>query len=840
MKRKFITWGIAAALIMSILGIMLLIPENKSSRFGIESGSVVFSEDGLDISDFVLGTQGFAAAENENFTLLLDGNANIILRHKESGKEWRAASENAVDPSKLSSLDISYYYENGKTELYSSDSAVDKKQVYITQIENGVKIEYIFGDMQEDFVFPQQISKERMEELLSEMSDEDAEYIGRRYTLYQIGLAEDADKDYLLNEYPRLAEEDLYILTDMPNQSVKVKTDEIFRSIGYTYEERDRDNSGAEENSQNPKAFRVAVEYTLTDTGFKAYINFEDALFYNDYPLTEIDLLPNFSAFSPGDSGYYMLPSGSGGLVYADNMANEQEINYFLPIYGQNSTVTRQLDSSDTVCCFPVYGQYKNGSAFLCILEKGEEQAELHLSRTASGMTLSPVWETIDNGVHQMQSKADTTMFASDVAVDEISAEYVMIPEAEEATAYSEMARIYRERLISEGVLGEKNSKEDPSLLVSVISSIEYSDLAAGIIPVKREYVMTGFSQTEEIAETLAKSIGAENLKVLLSGWNSNGLNAQKPGSMNISKAAGGDKGFKAMLQSLKSIGVEAFLNLEFVMVQPDRLFGYFPISSSARALNNSVVKLSVLDPVYCSWQETDKQLVAPDKYVNIWEKYGKNIPDSGIGVSQLTSLLCGNYANSELFTRSDTIESITSILSDMTESRSVLGNGGNLYALKYLSYVDSLSTGTDGQSFYEYDIPFVQMVIHGYVAYCGTESDRAVSEKSLLSLIETGSDLRRTVTANKFEKIHLTDFSTISGTCFEDQKQSIESEYERLKSALYGLADKVITEHLRINNEVVKVTYENGTCIYINYGKNDFNADGIIIPSEDFVRIDA
>lgn len=840
MKRKLISLVVVAALILAMVGVILLLPDGGEVYYGIKSGSVTFSEEGTDISDLVLGGAGYTAAKNDNFTLLLDKNANPVIIHSKSGREWRAAPADSADASKLSALDIAYYYDNGRTVLHSSDSAVAKDQVRITQLENGVRVEYIFGDMQEDFVFPEQISEERMNQLLEKMSEEDAEYIGRRYTLYKLELAEGANRDFLLSQYPRLAEENLYILTDMPNQNIKRRTDEIFRSIGYTAEDRDRDNSGAGGEQVFPRAFRAAVDYTLTNSGFKASVDFNDVLFYSDYPLTELALLPNFGAFSPDESGYCLLPSGSGALVYADGMASAQEISYSLPVYGQNSTVTRQMDTTESVCTLPVFGQYKGGSGFLCILEDGAEQAELRLMRSADGMTLSPVYETIDNGVHQMQQKADTLMFASECAVERVTAEYVLFPQLAADSAYSEMANYYRGYLEDTGVLNGKVDSDDPSVLASVVSSLEYDDLLAGLIPVKREYALTTFSQAEDIITELSEEIGGENLKVLLSGWNKNGLNAQKPGSVKVSGAAGGRRDLEQLLEAADKNGVDAFVNLEFVMTEPEKLFAYFPVSNSARALNNSVANLSVLDPIYCSWQETGRQLVSPLKYEQLWESYSSKADFKGIGVSQLSSMLCGDYANGSAYTRGETLKTVTDILSSMKSEHSILGSGGNLYALPYLSYVDGLSTSSDGQSFFDCDVPFVQMVLHGHVRYCAEDINSALSEKELLQLIESGSDLRCTLTANEFDRIYETDFSMLHSTRYETVGADVIIRYEKLSEALGGLADKLMTGHRRISDDVVCVTYENGTDIYINYGDKDFNIDGLTVPAEDFIRVDS
>lgn len=98
--------------------------------------------------------------------------------------------------------------------LYSLSDAVEKGQFKVSSTdEKGYAWEYVFGEISEDFVFPEQISETRMKEYLKKMSAEDADYIGRRYTLYSVELTEGANREYLLSQYPRLKDENLYVLT---------------------------------------------------------------------------------------------------------------------------------------------------------------------------------------------------------------------------------------------------------------------------------------------------------------------------------------------------------------------------------------------------------------------------------------------------------------------------------------------------------------------------------------------------------------------------------------------------------------------------------------------------
>lgn len=846
MKRRLMKWGISAAVVAAVVALLLCLPSGKTLNYGLTEGKITFSESSEDITDQVISGSSYVAAQNANFALELTGSADIVVRSLKTGRVWKAVPDDAAAQGSryASSLNLIYYAKNAQTTLYSQEHCVDKEQVRVFSAGGqGVDVEYIFGDMEPDYVYPEQISQTRMEELFTRMDGESVEYLQRRYTLYSLDTAEGATRDYLLSEYPRLAEENLYILTDAPNKNVKKRTDEIFRSVGYTEEDRLADTAGQEAVHENPRTFKVRVQYRLTDTGFTASVNMKEASFYRDYPLTNIELLPNFDSFTAGETGYMVIPSGSGALVRVDGESQAGEQAVSLPVYGQNIALTSKLDTSPAVCTLPVFGQYKNGSGFLCVVEDGAQQAEFRVNKSASYSGIYPAFMTIDTGIYQMATKTDTSLFASDLALDTLSVEYVLLTETTEQTAYSDMANLYRQRLENQGVLNAAVERDSPQLLAEVINSIPYWKQAAGLVPVIREYPMTTFAQTGDMAAELSESLGTGNVTLLLNGWNKKGLNCQLPGSTKISSAAGGEKAYADLLDRLKQQNTGLYTNWEFTTAWTSRLNGYFPLSSSARALNNSIVNLFLIGSPYGTWMETSYQLVSSKQFETLWEKYRTQaVQAGGISVSQLASTLYGDYGAGTTVTRQDTMKSIQNILQSMKDSgAAVMGTGGNLYTLPYLSYIDQLPATSSQNNLFDEDIPFVQMVLHGHIAYSGGAMNKESDpDKALLQRIETGSDLRYTLTANPFDELYQNTFDELYNSNYAQNKERITEQYAVLRQALNGLADQAMVAHESLGEQVKVTTYADGTRIYVNYGSSDYRDGDNLVRAGSYLRIDA
>ena len=842
MKRKIITWCTVFAIIAGFVGMSFLLSHNNSVNYGIPSGIIGFTQSTDDITEFVMGTQGYKVAENERYILELDGSANPVVKDKQSSEVWKAVPDDNGGNNKYSSALILNYFSDNSTKitLYSSEGSVDKNQAKVFSTESGVKVEYCFGEMTNDYIYPQTITEERMNKFVEKMSEADSDYLLRRYTLYELDKLEGQDREYLLGKYPALKENNLYVATDMTTKLMQRKSDEIFKKAGYTVQDMEMDNGNQVADKVNPQTFKVGVEYVLTDEGFKVSVDTKDCQFYKDYPLVDINVLPYFDSFSNNENGYFILPSGSGALMRV--ASNEKEALLSLPVYGNNIALTEELESFEEKCTFPIFGQYKNTKGYLCIIDEGCQQAEIIADRNGISSAVSVNYALIDSHSYTMSSSNPVELFASDESDDKFSAEYVLFSDIEESTAYSNMAVYYRNRLINDNILTKKTNDSEPALLAEFINAINYDTLALGFIPVNLEFTATSFEEATTIAKEIKDSAGSENLQLLFTGWNKKGLNRQKLGNIDFSKKVGGIKGFNAMLSEMKKYGIEAYLDTNFSITESFAGDGFSKTSQAARGINNSIVKLSLKDVLTNKYLESDYTLISPKKYSKLGQDYLKSkvFDECGMGVSCLTSVLYGDYSHNELFNREDSAEEIVNVLQSAKEKDvNILGDTGNLYSLPFISLINNLSAVSSNDNKYYRDIPFVQIVLHGCVDYV-TESLNGSEniQKDILKLIETGSGLHYTLTANEYEKLFETEYAHIYNTNYTYLKDEINNSYKMLNEALHGLGDKAIIKHSYMTDDVVCVEYEDGTLIYVNYSTNDYLINDIKVSAMGYCRV--
>ena len=113
------------------------------------------------------------------------------------------------------------------------------------------------------------------------------------------------------------------------------------------------------------------------------------------------------------------------------------------------------------------------------------------------------------------------------------------------------------------------------------------------------------------------------------------------------------------------------------------------------------------------------------------------------------------------------------------------------------------------------------------YSDYVNFEADKT---EFFLQLVESGVYPSFYLTHENSSALIYTNSSDLFSTQFDIYKD-IVIEYD---AALRAIAEQVegafIIDHVRMDNGVTKVTYDNGVVIYVNYSENSAAVDGITI----------
>ena len=72
--------------------------------------------------------------------------------------------------------------------------------------------------------------------------------------------------------------------------------------------------------------------------------------------------------------------------------------------------------------------------------------------------------------------------------------------------------------------------------------------------------------------------------------------------------------------------------------------------------------------------------------------------------------------------------------------------------------------------------------------------------------------------------------------TQYRQWMTEIETAYARYNDFWHKVSGGRILEHALLGENLRRVTYDNGVSVYVNYGAQEAEADGVTIPARDFV----
>ena len=384
---------------------------------------------------------------------------------------------------------------------------------------------------------------------------------------------------------------------------------------------------------------------------------------------------------------------------------------------------------------------------------------------------------------------------------------YVMLSDGAAATAvgsdftyasYTGMATYYRNYLEKNGAITPMlEAEEDLPLYIEAFGSMEVMKRIL-TFPVTVSIPLTTFEDVTTMYDTLAdaknvllkkaeeydalakKAAEAENLTLeatykdkadsyralsekvynitninfKLTGFSNGGMYYTYPTKIKWEKSCGGKAGFKSLLDDVKE-RQDKGLNFN---VYPEFDFQYINNTAPFDGISNKGNVSKMVDNRYASKQELNSILgefepifamvISPDALDNLYTKFLKKYSKydiTNISVSTLGSDLNSNFNSKNPINREESSSYIVSLLDRMVNENdmSVMMSRGNIYAVKYADHIIDISTDSSHFAYSSYTIPFIGMVLHGYVNYAGAALNYSGSpDYDILRAIENGASM--------------------------------------------------------------------------------------------------
>ena len=804
------------------------------------------------------------AAENDSLILYVDEEeTDIAVYVKKTGAFFYS---NPVDADTdtfasayqkrqlKSQIYVRYFNENvQEASMDNYSNCIQDGQFEIEYTDDGMKITYSMGEGLAKLLLPTVISVERLESYAAQLDSSKSKKLLRNYTKYDLSTMKEADKKEKLESYPGLENHSIYVLKTSTKDYVKEDLSAYIQEAGYTWDDYEFDliDNGYETENTKPW-FTVPLSYRLEGENLIAEVDPAEVEYNEEgYYLVDIELLPYFGAARAGESGYLFIPDGSGALINYDNKATTA---YTAKVYGQDvtmnvlSTSQSQIDQSVTVK-MPVFGAKTGDSAWYAIIEDGDGYADLTASvsgRINSYNNVYAGFQFLEYGVCSLGSMVGSNSFQM-YSAEKFNGTYKLrygFLSGDKAD-YSGMAEGYRNYLIEKGALSSRLTGNGIPFYAEYIGAIDRSATFLGI-KYRSVTPVTTYAQAGEITDKLISG-GVSNINVIYSGWANDGLHGTAYTKIKpVSKLKKGGTTQEEFIKNMTAKSTDTFFTAEFQRVYYDVMGdGYTLLGSAPKYFDRSSVKEATYYLSNGMVDSNDKIcLIRPSLAMKVTEQLKKKFSktaDIGFDVGTISWMLYTDQQSENYTDRQDAKEYNTAAVKSLNEAFGgrILIDNANAYMIPFAADVINAPFDSNRNRIVDEVVPFYEMVLHGYVDYAGDCLNMTDDyNTTLLKSIESGSGLYFKWIYEDNSILKETDFDSLYSVNYEAWLDKAVSDYKRADAVLGSLRGQTITKHEIISDKVVRVTYEKGTQILVNYSRADAVVDGQAVSAGSFAVV--
>lgn len=604
-----------------------------------------------------------------------------------------------------------------------------------------------------------------------------------------------------------------------------------------------------------PPVFQIGMRFVLTDKGLQTTIlnnsireglgkdyteNGKRTKYSHDLKIANMDVLPYITSNSSDTSkGQIVIPDGSGAIIsFNSPKAALGYTAYSKKIYGLDKSFTfeqTQESHFNKDLMFGMYGflDQTEEKGILAIADKGASQTSIYANfkrSTATSKNIAYFTALLRESETVFVGSAKTAFlkWASEKSNTDFSYIYQFMAKKDFVDnngeiQYVTLANLYRDYLIEKYDLYLKDTTDYNVLALNFLGAFEKREVSLGFAH-NVDYALTTFEQAQQIVTDLQEN-GAEEFAVAYKAWTRDSMEPRATNNVKVSKVLGNSKGIKSFKQFLEENEIEfypeirvtsnkgydySFGNLKYTAKSVGSTYAHHrEYDLATRRVNNTVDPITMLSPVY---------------YVDYLKGFVKDYNKLGMQsafLSDIGNVKVGDYSRSRITYAEKGMGYQTAALESASNNlSSIMMSSPFDYALKYVDFAVDVPLESTLLGYYDYTIPFYQLVVAGLFDYAGPAVNYD-SEKDpnwyLLKALETGSNLQFMLSANDPKILLNTDYTMFYNTYYANWKNEIIRMNDIINEI--GIHDVAyLNSHKILRDNVYEVGYSNGIKIVINY----------------------
>ncbi|MCI8332043.1 MAG: hypothetical protein HFE78_04395 [Clostridiales bacterium] len=435
--------------------------------------------------------------------------------------------------------------------------------------------------------------------------------------------------------------------------------------------------------------------------------------------------------------------------------------------------------------------------------------------------------------------------------------------------SYMGMAKAYQDYLVQkEGLtpLTKEDTASDIPLYIESFGALD-TDGTFLSFPVTVKRALTTFDDLKTMYAALEEE-GITNVNFKLTGFTNGGMRPTSPYHVKFVDKVGGNSGFKDFVSYAAEKNIGVYPDFDFSYVAKTGWFDGFDMKKQAiKTIDSRYTQKREYSAIYQTFEDTGLIGVSPSAMKDVYENFTKEYAKLGataLSVGTLGSDLNSDFNRKNPHDRADAQMQVENLLTQVQEDySSIMLDGGNAYTLKYADHILNMPLESSRYAKSSQSIPFMSLVLHGYVQYAGSPTNMASDSRyEMLKMIETGANpyfilsyqnlsyLKEDKTLNKYYSVSfdiwkddLIETYTTMNDLFGDLQTERIVNHEFLSGVRVHTAEESAAASSEKQFEtdagtIVRVTYSNGARFYINYNNFDVTTeDGAVISADSYVR---
>ena len=551
-----------------------------------------------------------------------------------------------------------------------------------------------------------------------------------------------------------------------------------------------------------------------------------------EYRLMSLSVLPFFGAAGREETGYALLPDGSGSLMYFNNGKLTAD-EYAMPVYGRDQALNLLMKPADSHAVqYPVYGMKSGDKAYLAVISRGAAQATIRAAVNGQGTSYAHAYsqftlrasDSFVLGEETGNPQTAALYQEEDIAIDGVEVQFRFLQA--EAADYSGMAAVYRQYLQETYGIKEHTVAGTP-LYLDIHGAVMKKKSILGI-PFEVEEQLSDLADIQALAQQLYAD-GVSALEINLKSWSRDALSGKVDGSLKPSGKLGGSGELQAL---------SAYLGKQGGTLYPELGIQLFNRSGNGVSRFSDVTKSMSNAPAFiASYYESTRlrnkniprqSMLAGGKLPELLSRIAGRADTLGLMAFSFPALYVYSDFGDPLVSRSGYAAALSTALEKLGDRALLMDNPPDFLLGKAAGIVN-LPVESSGKDLTDESVPFVQLALSGLLPYAVPPVNLGGAEDRLvLKALATGAARPYRVITKATERVIDT---TLNGLLSADPAhwtaQMLE-EYQTLEEVRRAAGGTGMVSHRRLAPQVTETAYANGTRVLVNYSGKAYT-DGTV-----------